>query len=113
MPDEGITRYRHTKLLFAVLLVVIVCGVYGNSLHNGFVWDDHEIIVDNPVNKDWSNIGTVFSQADDLMRGAGVSAPFYRPVNRLSYLVDYQLYGLNPLGYRSSYILLLYAASTS
>jgi len=106
MPAEGITRYLHTKLLFAALLAIIVCGVYGNSLRNGFVWDDHEIIVDNPVNKSWSNIGTVFSEPDDLMRGAGVSAPFYRPVNRLSYLVDYQLYGLNPVGYHAENILL-------
>ncbi|GFO60685.1 hypothetical protein GMST_30100 [Geomonas silvestris] len=35
-----------------------------------------------------------------------MSAPFYRPVNRLSYLVDYQLYGLKPLGYHAENILL-------
>ncbi|GFO70416.1 hypothetical protein GMLC_39950 [Geomonas limicola] len=35
-----------------------------------------------------------------------MSAPFYRPVNRLSYLVDYQLYGVNPLGYHAENVLL-------
>jgi Flp pilus assembly protein TadD len=37
-------------LLFAVIgLCALVVGAYGNSLSNGFVWDDHRQIVMNPA----------------------------------------------------------------
>jgi protein O-mannosyl-transferase len=85
------------NLLVFLVLILAVCGVYGNSLFNGFVWDDHDIIIDNPVNRDLSNIPAIINSADSTL--SGHQKNYYRPLNRFTYMLDYQLYGLNPLGY--------------
>ncbi len=109
MPSErngGIFHYYRRHLPFFLILLVAVGLVYGNSLSNGFVWDDNEIIVNNPVNKDMHSIGTLFGSADDLAAAAGVHAPYYRPLNRLTYIFDYQMFGLNPVGYHAENLLI-------
>ncbi len=92
--EAWLARWRWGALLFLALVVFIG---YGNSLHNGFVWDDQQIIVNNPVNRSLTNIVQVFTSPDVLYTDD--IAAYYRPLNRLSYLVDYALFGLQPAGY--------------
>jgi len=88
-------------ILFLTLATLVA---YGNSLQNGFVWDDHDIIVNNAVNRDIANFFSLFSSADSTV--AGNQKTYYRPLNRLTYMLDYQLFGLHPAGYHFVNILI-------
>jgi protein O-mannosyl-transferase len=76
----------------AALLVAVTLATHGNTLSNGFVWDDERIIVKNPETRDLALLGKVVLSPDE-------TPPYYRPLNRASYLVDYQLFGLDPRGF--------------
>ena len=79
-------------------------AVYGNTLENGFVWDDNDIIVDNPAVRDLGSIPSLFSSVDATRTAH--HAAYYRPLARLTYLLDYQLFGLSPAGYHLGNVLL-------
>jgi tetratricopeptide (TPR) repeat protein len=89
-------RNRSTVLII-VLLTSVILFTYGNSVSNGFVWDDHDIIVNNAANRDIANALSLFSSADATV--SGNQKAYYRPLNRLTYLLEYQIFGLNPSGY--------------
>jgi tetratricopeptide (TPR) repeat protein len=102
---KDVFALRRSAILLLVLLTV---AVYGNSLFNGFVWDDEFIIVRDPAVRDLSKAAT-------LMLSPDVVKPYYRPLNRVSYLLDYQLFGMHPTGFHAvnllihlSNVLLLY-----
>jgi len=83
---------RQWAILFVLGLSVLA---YFPSLWNGFVnYDDiDERIFRNPFLHQpwqWSFIPTAFSQA---------TAGYYDPIYVLSYVVDYQLWGMNPAGF--------------
>ena len=40
---------KRRDLLYGLLVAAIVFLIYANSLGNGFVWDDTNVIVNNPV----------------------------------------------------------------
>jgi tetratricopeptide (TPR) repeat protein len=91
--DNTIPGRRFTLLAFFVI-VVVTGGVYANSLLNGFVMDDEIIIESNPATHNLNNIGDVLFAPD-------VIKPYYRPLNRASYLIDYQLFGHNPMWFHA------------
>lgn len=78
----------------ASALVLLTLATYANALSNGFVWDDASIIVENPDTRDLSVMGRVLLSPDE-------HPPYYRPLNRASYLVDYQLFGMDPRGFHA------------
>lgn len=86
-------------LAHCALIVAFGLAAFGGSLHNGFVWDDAHIIVDNPRTKDLSRLGEVMLSPDEV-------APYYRPLNRASYLVDHALFGMDPRGFHAVSLLL-------
>lgn len=92
----GIFRQK-INLSMVILLAFVTIVTYGKSIHNGFVWDDHDIIVNNIVNRDFSNIGALIHSPDSTV--SGNQKTYYRPLNRFTYMIDYHLFGLNPAGY--------------
>jgi Flp pilus assembly protein TadD len=85
---------------FAVLVCAAVLAVYANALRDGFVWDDGNIIVSNPMVRHWTEAARLFTSS--LER----NTQYYRPVLGLSFLVDYQLFGLSPAGFHLTSILI-------
>ncbi len=83
---------RSTSVL---LLLVLVIFLYANSLRGDFVWDDRALVTNNsfihPVCQ-WKNI-----LLTDLAAGSQKSFNFYRPLQNLSYCINYCLGGLNPV----------------
>ncbi len=77
-----------------LFLSLLTAAVYGNSLFNGFVWDDEFIIVSDPAVRDPSG-------ALSLMLSPDVVKPYYRPLNRASYLLDFRLFGMRPAGFHA------------
>ena len=75
-----------------LILTVVTLAVYSASLFNGFVMDDEVIIVNNPQTLSLANV-------PDVLLAPDVVKPYYRPLNRATYLFDYQLAGMNPSWY--------------
>lgn len=96
-----------TKAKIAILSIalIVVLGViaYANSFSNPFIWDDENLIVNNPYIKDIRLIKSVFTK--DLGYGTQFSN-FYRPLQTLSFELDYYLWGLNPFGFHLTNLLL-------
>ena len=87
-----------TRSLWQILLIIILgLVVYYNSLHNRFIWDDRLHIIDDAFIKSRSDLSKIFSQ--NMAAGAGYKTPFYRPLQVLSYKIDYSFWGLNATGY--------------
>ncbi len=94
-----ITKITH--ILFISLIIVIV---FSSSLNNKFAWDDKFLIINNPHIKDSVYISKIFS--NQLYEGDGMHSNFYRPIQLLSFMMDYRIWKLNPFGYHLTSLLL-------
>lgn len=89
---------NRTRICVEILLIIILgFVVYANSLNGKFLWDDYSHVKDNIFIKHWSSLPKMFSQ--DMGAGAGYRAPFLRPLQAISYMIDYSFWGLNVKGY--------------
>lgn len=90
---EDVPGSRHGALL-ALALAMLGCLVYFNSLANPFVYDDYRLIVEN----------TALTHPSDLR--AVIWHDVTRPVVGLSYALDASLWGVRPLGFHLTNVLL-------
>jgi len=84
------------KIVFILLLFFSFLS-FGLTFKAGFIWDDHQMIVDNPNIKSFSfeNIKhNFFSNAFNRPE-----AYYYRPLQIISYMFDFKLFKLDPLGW--------------
>ncbi|MFO7871989.1 MAG: tetratricopeptide repeat protein [Kiritimatiellia bacterium] len=96
------------RTLFHVLLIcAVILLVNGNTLFFGFSIDDYPLIVNNSFVRNTANIPRLLSPA--YFPEAGQFS--YRPVETLSYIIDYRLSGLNPFGYHVHNLLLALAGA--
>ena len=97
---------RSKVILIAALLFSVCIFTYFNSLFYDFVFDDRSLIVENPYIKNPKYISEVFQK--DLWDFAyeGAKPNYYRPLQTLSYSLDYGVWRLNPFGYHLTNILL-------
>ncbi len=85
-----------TRLRAAFFVVFLSLTAYGNSLGNGFAYDDDGIITQNPVvvTGDWgAALGG--SWWPDPLDGTGL----YRPLTLVSLVAEWQLFHGDPLGF--------------
>ena len=93
---------RKYILISIAIIVAVGFGVYANSLRGEFIWDDIAFVKDNEFIRSWDNISKLFARdaAKSLAPGGGgVKYNFYRPLQMLTLMADYALWGLNPVGY--------------
>lgn len=98
------------KKKYLAIGLIIILGIlcYANSFSNPFIWDDHSLVVNNPYIKDVRLVKNIFTK--DIAYGTQ-SSNFYRPIQSLSFELDYYLWGLNPFGFHLSNLLLHIAAA--
>ncbi|MEK6322168.1 MAG: tetratricopeptide repeat protein [Acidobacteriota bacterium] len=80
----------------ALLVVVFLC--YANALPNGFVFDDHVNLRNNPLLRKIENVPEL------LISG-------FRPLREVSYALDFALWGERPFGFHLTNIF-IHAANT-
>lgn len=95
-------KTRKTTHILVLALVTVV--VFAASLNNSFVWDDKFLVVNNPYVKNLSYLPEIFST--QLYTGSHMHSNFYRPLELLSFAVDYSIWHLNPFGYHLTSLLL-------
>ncbi len=103
MIQSLITRINPAQLLikwwsWALLILAAIFAVYGFVLNGPFIWDDEVMVVTNTLIRSLGNIGQIFTTS--AFGEPFHPSLFYRPMQILSFAVDYQFWGLNPLGYR-------------
>ncbi len=85
---------KHIFILICAAITIGTLVAYEPIRHNGFVHhDDNHYIYDNPLvtgGISWQSIGQAFTQPHYYM---------WHPLTTISHIVDYQLFGLNPLGH--------------
>jgi len=83
--------------LAIVLIIATGCAVYANSLNGKFIWDDRYLIQENIYVKDTAFLLVLLKT--DIGRGAGVKSASYRPLQMLTYMLNYSAGGLDTRGY--------------
>ncbi|MCK9430464.1 MAG: hypothetical protein M0R17_10725 [Candidatus Omnitrophica bacterium] len=92
---------------FLVILSCVCLVIYAGYLNNGFVFDDKTLVVENPLIKSAHLLPNVFKTGIyDYWSGIQPYDRMYRPLQMLSYYLDYNLWGLKPFGFRLSNVLL-------
>ena len=92
------------KQRIIVLVFLLGIGLYANTFGNSFVWDDELLVIRNGYIKDWSHFPEIFKI--NLFHSISRKGNYYRPLQSLSLLFDYSLWGLRPFGYHLTNVLL-------
>jgi tetratricopeptide (TPR) repeat protein len=92
-----------------MIIIAMSCAVYGNTLRNGFVYDDIPQVVQNPWIREIRFIPEIFST--NVWAFQETSTNYYRPLLHISFMLSYYLFGLAPWGFHLVNIL-LHAAVT-
>jgi len=88
------SRFRQA-IIFPLIIVALSLLTYGNTIDNGFTYDDLREIVNNRLIQDfdWKEFVLAFSP------GPGKPEPPGRPVPLLTFALNYAADGLAPIGY--------------
>lgn len=93
---------RLIHLLLSLFIVIFSIAIYSNTLKNGFVYDDNEIIVKNALIKNLDNLPKLLDKNYFDLSGE----MSYRPFVTFTYFIDYKLYGLKQWGFHLTNVLL-------
>ncbi|MBI5740781.1 MAG: hypothetical protein HZA16_08665 [Nitrospirae bacterium] len=84
---------KGNRSFIGLAVALIAFLIYADSLRNGFVWDDHTIVVSNPALE--GGIADLFGKidtADDTEKN-----PYYRPLTLLTFLIEHRYLDSGPL----------------
>ena len=84
-------------LIGLLILLAVLC--YGNSLFNGFVYDDEQQILQNPYVKSWHYLPQIFSTTVWSFVGAAGTTNYYRPLMTFTFLALWQIFKDLPFGF--------------
>jgi tetratricopeptide (TPR) repeat protein len=101
-------KKQKTEHICFLLLVALV--TYGNTLLNGFVYDDYTQIVENPFVHNFRHLREIFTTSVGSFQGAEGILSYYRPVMSFGYLICWQISGPIPFLYHICNVFLNCAA---
>jgi len=88
-------RFLSSKIFHLIFLAVLVAGIYANSLGGDFVFDDKPMILTYDLVKDASNIPKAFISPTSLYGNTN----YYRPIQTVTNITDYFLWGRAAFGF--------------
>lgn len=96
----GINSDKRNYIPVMLVFFVVTCLLYAKAVGHGFIinWDDDKYIINN---LDIQGIGV----ANFKLLFSRQYVGNYAPVHLMSYMLDYQIWGLNPAGYHFESIL--------
>ena len=96
------------KYLAVLLIIAGVFASYAPGLRDGFVWDDTALILRDPLIRSWRLIPEGFNH---FLFVDATASDFYRPLQRLTYTLDYAAFAFRPGLYHAASILWHVAAA--
>ena len=100
---------KHGMIISVIALIGIGFIIYANSIFGEFLYDD-EILVEKNVNiRSLAGVRSAFTE--NMGSATGKKFNFYRPIQMISYVIDYSLYESGEVGYHVTNILLHISAS--
>ncbi|MFI5056959.1 MAG: tetratricopeptide repeat protein [Candidatus Acidiferrales bacterium] len=102
-PHEGVV-FSNKILISLLIFISLLC--YGNTLLNGFVYDDDQQILQNPYVKSWHYVPQIFGTTVWSFIGQAGATNYYRPLMTLSFLVLWHVFGQLPFGFHLFSILM-------
>jgi len=96
--QDGPGSARTRRLAAGALLAVLTLAAYLPALGGGFVWDDDSLLTENP---NMRTVGGLWRTWFDP-----TSNEDYYPLTHTSWWIEYRLWGLRPLGYHLSNVIL-------
>jgi Tfp pilus assembly protein PilF len=99
---RSISRWRSIHLsdqALIGLLILLAFLCYGNSLFNGFAYDDEQQILQNPYVKSWHYLPQIFSTTVWSFVGAAGTTNYYRPLMTFTFLALWQIFKDLPFGF--------------
>jgi tetratricopeptide (TPR) repeat protein len=105
-----VTREKGIYISIA-LIIILGFAAYANSLNGKFLWDDKSLVEDNHYIRGWAGLAKIFKE--NINQAEGRRFAFYRPIQMLTYALDYSIWRLDPKGYHLTNILLHILASLS
>ncbi len=104
--SNSVSFWRKRWLL--PLLAFAVFASYAPALRDGFVWDDNALILRDPFIRSWRLIPEGFQH---FLFTDATASDFYRPVQRLSYTIEYWAVAFRPKLFHLDNILLHLSAA--
>jgi tetratricopeptide (TPR) repeat protein len=86
---------RIAKILLIVLLTSMA---YLPAIQGGFIWDDDDYVTENPTLRSMDGLADIWISPQ--------ATPQYYPLVHTSFWIEYQLWGLHPMGYHIINVLL-------
>lgn len=102
-PQPKRQSQSHSWLLHLLLLALLAFAVYANSLSNGFVGDDKEQLLQNPL-VGGHLVASAFGSGVWAFRG--VQSNYYRPVQFVVYMLLHGLFGFQAFGFHAFFVLM-------
>ena len=81
-------RNGHVIIL---LILVLTCIAYFPVSNNAYIWDDDHYITNNPTLRDGQGLLDMWTEPRSI--------PQYYPLVHTTFWLEYQMWGLDPLGY--------------
>src|SRR6187402_3228020 len=78
----------HPRAVAIFVIITATFVVYWPALRNGFVWDDTALVLRDPLIRSWRLIPEGFRH---FLFIDATGSNFYRPMQRLSFTIDYAL----------------------
>ena len=89
--------FAHRPWLLALVLVIVTFIAYQPTWHAGFIWDDDNLVLQNPL----------IRMSDGLHRfWFTTQAPDYWPLTSTTWWLEWRLWGGNPMGYHAVNVIL-------
>lgn len=105
MNTKSVKTPQHRQSVLIIALVSLI--TFSNALSNGFVGDDHLIVVNNAFYETWANFPKLFApgyitdsdEAFNLESFSHTGSVAYRPVLSATFFLDYWLWQRAAFGY--------------
>jgi len=96
------------RFVAALIIFAAVAVSYAPAVNDGFVWDDTALVLRDPLIRSWRLIPEGFNH---FLFVDATSSDFYRPIQRLTYTLEYAAFAFRPAAYHVTNILLHAAAA--
>ncbi|MGZ5513319.1 MAG: hypothetical protein ACXWG7_08015, partial [Chthoniobacterales bacterium] len=90
------------KFLLPLLLALATLAAYAPVIRNGFVWDDTALVLRDPLIRSWRLIPEGFQH---FLFTDATASDFYRPIQRLTYALEYAAFGFHAAPYHVTSVL--------